>query len=120
MYIDHIYLKSFGCLKSLAKISIWVLLIHLWSYQVLLESYTNEKCLLRVYSCSPTTFIFTVMVISASRSFLTRTDAHTDTRTPGKPVYRGGTGPPKKLSCCWGCGVLLYKTWVDVVVGVCN
>ena len=47
------------------------------------------------------------MADSAPISFLTRTYArthvHTYARTPGKPVYRGGTGPPKsqqKLSDC--------------------
>ena len=37
------------------------------------------------------------MVISASTSFLTRTHGHTHGRTPGKPVYRGETGSPKKV-----------------------
>ena len=35
------------------------------------------------------------MVNSASTSFLTRTDARTHVRKPGKLTYRGGTGPPK-------------------------
>ena len=33
------------------------------------------------------------MADSASISFLT----HTEVRTAGKPVYRGGTGPPKNM-----------------------
>ena len=46
-----------------------------------------------MYSSRQTTFIFTVMIISAFTSFLICTDSH----TPGKPVYRGGTGPPKNM-----------------------
>ena len=42
------------------------------------------------------------MADSAPISFLTRTYActhvRTYARTPGKPVYRGGTGPPKNVS----------------------
>ena len=68
---------------------LWVLLIHFRSYQVLLECQPNEKCLLRVFSTRLTTFVFTVMVISASTSFLTRSHGRTDACTPGKPLYRG-------------------------------
>ena len=44
------------------------------------------------------------MADSASISFLTRTHAWTHGHTLGKPVYRGGTGPPKKpeRSICLG------------------
>ena len=76
---------------------LWFLLIHFRSYQVLLESQAYEKCLLRAYSTRLTTFVFTVMVISASTSFLTRSHGRTHARTPGKPVYRGETGSPKNV-----------------------
>ena len=59
----------------------------------LLGAQAYKRCLLGVYSYRLATFIFIVMADSASISFLTRTEV----RTPGKPVYRGGTGPPKNL-----------------------
>ena len=60
---------------------LWVLLINFRSYQVLLEFQAYEKCLLRAYSTRLTTFVFTVMVISASTSFLTRSHGRTHGRT---------------------------------------
>ena len=64
------------------------------SYQVLLQCQPHEKHLLRVFSTRLTTFVFIVMAISASTSFLTRSHG----RTPGKPVYRGETGSPKNTT----------------------
>ena len=65
--------------------------------QVLLETPSFEKCPLRVYTSRLTTFASIVMVTSASTSFLTRTYA----RTPGKSVYRSGTGSLEKLLQFW-------------------
>ena len=83
MQIYHFYFKIFLFTKILClNLLLWFLLIHFWSYQVLLESQAYEKCLLRAYSTRLTTFVFTVMVISASTSFLTHRHARTYT-----PMY---------------------------------
>ena len=67
--------------------------------QVLLETPSFEKCPLRVYTSRLTTFASIVMVTSASTSVLTRMYAYA--RTPGKSVYRSGTGSLEKLLQFW-------------------
>ena len=77
------------------------LLVYLLFYQVLLRSNEYEKGLLGVHLSRRLTFIFIWLVNLASTSFLTRTDARTHVRKPGKLTYRGGTGPPKNLPALW-------------------
>ena len=64
------------------------------------------KTVIRVYSSSGTTFIFIVMINSASTSFLT----HIDAPMHGKLAYRGGRAHLKALSGFdlrpWQCTLL--------------
>ena len=99
----------------ISKMYFWNILINIDNFyfhchgQLSLYKYSKiPRCIFGIFSSILITFIFIVMVNSASKSFLPRTHAPTHPRThaptyprthaptPGKLTYRGGTGPPKK------------------------
>ena len=66
------------------------------SYHAVLGSTEYPKYIFGIFSSVSITFIFIVVVNSASTNFLRRTHAIKHSRKPAKLTYRGGTGPPKK------------------------